>query len=91
MWEVENYVEDDENYFAIKVYSIVDKVSTEKDRDAAALEHKVYSVVDKVSYLNGQTQKLMEHLMPERCDGIQDVGTLTEAIESTSVDVACRS
>ena len=51
----------------------------------------MYSVVDKVSYLNGQTQKLMEHLMPERCDAIQDVGTLTEAIESTSVDAACRS
>ncbi len=55
------------------------------------IEHKVCSVVDKVSYLNGQKKKRMKHLMPERCVTIKDVGTLTEAIESTSVDVACRS
>ena len=56
MWEVEVYVKDDENSFADKVHPIVDKVSSEKDRDVAGLEHKVYSVVDKVSYLNGQIQ-----------------------------------
>ena len=56
MREVEDYVKDDENCFANKVYAIVDKVSLEKDRDAAGSEHKAYSVVDKVSYLNGQIQ-----------------------------------
>ena len=53
-WEVEDYVKNDEDDFANKVHAIVDKVSLEKDRDAAGSEHKAYSVFDKVSYLSGQ-------------------------------------
>ena len=44
MWDVEDYIKDDENCVTNKVYSIVDKASTEKDRDAAGLERNIYTL-----------------------------------------------
>ena len=53
----------------------------------------MYFSVDKVSYQDSQEKEEIanEAVVLERCDAITDVCTLTEAIESTSVDAACRS